>query len=75
MKRDKTSAGNGYTKNSYIAALDEGLVPYYTPRTIFQQDNARIHIAGAVKDWFETHRIEVVDWPAHSPDMNLIEPV
>lgn len=27
------------------------------------------------QDWFETHGIWVEDWPAHSPDLNPIEPV
>lgn len=75
MERDESSSRGGYIANSYIAALDEGLVPYYTPGTIFQQDNARIHLAEIAKDSFETHGVEVVDWPAHSPDMNRIEPV
>lgn len=75
MERDESAARNGYTANSYIEALDEGLVPHYTPGTIFQQDNAKIHTANIVQSWFESHGLEVVDWPAHSPDMNPIEPV
>jgi hypothetical protein len=75
MERDKDAPRQGYTANSYIAALDQGLIPIYTPGTIFQQDNASIHKATVLKDWFETHGIEVPDWPAHSPDMNPIEPV
>ena len=27
----------------------------------------------AAKEWFEEHGIWVIDWPAHSPDMNPIE--
>jgi hypothetical protein len=75
IERDESGARGGYTTKSYITALDEGLVPYYTPGTIFQQDNARIHTAKIAKAWFETHGVEVVGWPAHSPDMNPIEPV
>jgi hypothetical protein len=75
MERDENAPRGGYTANSYIAALDEGLIQVYTPGTIFQQDNASIHKSLMVRDWFETHGIEVPDWPAHSPDMNPIEPV
>ena len=32
-------------------------------------------MANIVKSWFESHSVEVVDWPAHSPDMNPIKPV
>lgn len=75
MNRYNEVSRNGYTANSYISALEEGLLPFYTPGTIFQQDNAGIHIANITQDWFEVHGVEVIDWPAHSPDMSPIEPV
>jgi transposase len=76
MERDEDSpSGRGYTAKSYIAALEKGLIPIYTPGLIFQQDNARIHLADVVKEWFETRGVYVEDWPAHSSDLNPIEPV
>jgi len=36
------------------------------------QDNAGIHKAKKVMDWLEENGIEVVKWPLHSPDSNLI---
>ena len=75
MEHDESAARNSYTANLYIEALCEGLVPHHTPGTIFQQDNARIHTANIVPSWFESRGVEVVDWPAHSPDMSPIEPV
>jgi hypothetical protein len=39
----------------------------------FQQDNAAVHTAHAVADFFHRHNIQVLDWPAHSPDLNIIE--
>lgn len=40
---------------------------------IFQQDNAPIHNAKIIKDWFLMNNIEKLDWPALSPDLNIIE--
>ena len=40
---------------------------------IFQQDGATCHTAAFTMKFFETNGIEVVDWPAQSPDLNPIE--
>jgi transposase len=37
------------------------------------QDNASIHTAHKVKDWFEENGIQTTDWPPYSPDLNPIE--
>jgi len=37
------------------------------------QDNAPIHKAGIIKEWFEISGVHVVDWPPYSPDLNPIE--
>jgi len=39
----------------------------------FMQDNASIHIAKKIKDWFANQAIPVMDWPPYSPDLNPIE--
>jgi hypothetical protein len=40
----------------------------------FIQDNASIHTAGKVKQWFLDHGIkQLKDWPSYSPDLNPIE--
>ena len=31
------------------------------------------HRARIVKDWFEAESVEVMEWPAQSPDLNPIE--
>lgn len=40
---------------------------------IFQQDNAAIHVSKKSKQWFASKDIELLNWPALSPDMNPIE--
>jgi transposase/uncharacterized protein (DUF2267 family) len=40
---------------------------------IFQQDNASIHTARIIKDYFTEQQLTVLEWPANSPDLNPIE--
>jgi transposase len=75
MERDMSSKGKGYTTWSYLQALEKALLPIYRPGVFYQQDNAKIHVSKAAQRWFEDHGIWVIDWPAHSPDMNPIEHV
>jgi len=39
------------------------------------QDNASIHSSRATKTWLADKNIQVLPWPARSPDLNLIEKV
>jgi transposase len=41
--------------------------------SIFQQDNAQVHKAAVVMDFFKKYNIQVEDWPPYSPDLNPIE--
>ena len=40
---------------------------------IFQQDNCPIHRARIVREWMENNEMNVLDWPARSPDLNPVE--
>jgi len=37
---------------------------------IFQQDNDPKHTAGIVQDYLDEKDVDVMDWPAQSPDLN-----
>ena len=39
----------------------------------FQQDNWTVHTAGTSRDWFHNHGVDLIEWPAWSPDLNPIE--
>ena len=42
---------------------------------VFQQDNAPVHTASVVTEWFEQHNIQVDEHPPYSPDLNPIQHV
>jgi transposase len=73
LERDFESKKHGYSANSYIAILEQLVIPNYTEGLIFMQDNASIHTAQKVTEWFANHGIRVTDWPPYSPDLNPIE--
>ena len=78
MERDMASAKQGYSANSYLQTLEEGLLDITQDEDflelIFMQDNARIHTAKKVLIWLEEQGINLLeDWPPYSPDLNPIE--
>ncbi len=68
--------GNGVTAARYI---DQVLRPHVVPHfarhqnKTFQQDNARAHTARATRDFLQQNNVNVMNWPALSPDLNPIE--
>ncbi|GFY28903.1 uncharacterized protein TNCV_4720341 [Trichonephila clavipes] len=40
---------------------------------MFQRDNARLHVAKNVRDFISAQYVQLLPWPAYSPDMSPIE--
>lgn len=68
--------GHGVNAQRYInQVLRPHVVPFFArhPNSTFQQDNARAHTARVTQQFLQQHNVNVMLWPALSPDLNPIE--
>ncbi|GFT47106.1 hypothetical protein TNCV_3747551 [Trichonephila clavipes] len=47
----------------------------WRPQGIFQQDNARPHVAKTIRDFCSAQHMQLLPWPAYLPDMSPFEHV
>ena len=75
-KTDLITVQGTLTAVKYCAQIVQPvIVPFarQRPGVIVQQDNARPHTARFTMNVFNTYNIQLLDWPARSPDLSPIE--
>ncbi|GFX04269.1 transposable element Tcb2 transposase [Trichonephila clavipes] len=64
--------------NRYVReVLQLEVVPFLQgiPGALFQQDNPRPNVAKTVRDFFSVQHMQLLPWPAYSPDMSPLQHV
>jgi hypothetical protein len=73
MEGDQNAKRGGVTAKVYLEVLAEHLPTILEHNSIFIQDNAPIHKANKITEWFQEIGIDMIAWPPYSPDLNPIE--
>lgn len=65
------------TGPQYRSILSDVMLPsvnvLHPPNFIYQHDNSSIHTSAVVRQWIEENNLQILPWPARSPDLNPIE--
>jgi len=63
-----------WTRATFEAFLQDGLLPVLMPGSVLVLDNASIHRGGAIRELVEAAGCSLLYLPPYSPDLNPIEP-
>ena len=61
--------------NDVLAVETLPFLQFHGPNVTFMHDNARLHSAARTRQFLATNNVNVLDWPANSPNLNPIEQV
>lgn len=61
LERDFESKKHGFSAQSYLDVLNGNEIQIMTEGTLFMHDNAAIHTARVVKEWFFERSVKVID--------------
>lgn len=68
-----------FNSMKYIELLCKFVVPImklnFSKDFVFQEDNSPVHKSKIVREFFDKSNIAILDWPAKSPDISIIEDV
>ena len=64
---------NNLNSDEYLKVLQKYRENFTFDYIVYQQDNTPIHKVKKIMDYFAENSWKILDWPAFSPNLNLIE--